>query len=528
MKNLIKVVLTSFLLVCGITFGVVSEATETDQSKTVEIELYKLLFEMDKLPEETINDGVTNPFEFPGSSFLKKYQGLNGVTYSAFDVTDDFYALLKTQKSPVEAQRSLAGQSTATKSPIITTTTATIHNQAGVALFNLPVFDSQNRYRAYIFKEVSTSVYYEAPSAPLVVVLPVVNQEGQPLEVIRLFPKQIGRSYSPPTLTKDISKEVVSYGEIIDYQLRSKVPGDVWKYKKYVIKDKADEHLIMHQESLKMTIEGQELAEDSYTLATNENGFEISFNPFEMQKYAAQELTIDYEMHLTAGAEADRSFINQATLETDKDFIERKQKVKTGGFHFIKVDRHNEEDVLDGATFLIRNKKDEYLTQVGDEYEWIDLTVDEFINFEETDSMALVSNEEGIFEIAGLAYGDYELVEVKAPEGYILSKTTIPFTVDEGTWQLGDFLVAPLKVINEPITETPTKPKKPQQPTKPPKPINPTPPLKPSNPTTPTSPLLPKTGASNTVSYSVLGLLILGVSYLLHRTRQRSLREKGE
>lgn len=47
----------------------------------------------------------------------------------------------------------------------------------------------------------------------------------------------------------------------------------------------------------------------------------------------------------------------------------------------------------------------------------------------------LVSDEEGRFEITGLSEGKYELVEVKAPEGYALNSNPVPFEVKDGTYK---------------------------------------------------------------------------------------------
>ncbi|HEM6242877.1 TPA: SpaH/EbpB family LPXTG-anchored major pilin, partial [Streptococcus suis] len=46
-----------------------------------------------------------------------------------------------------------------------------------------------------------------------------------------------------------------------------------------------------------------------------------------------------------------------------------------------------------------------------------------------------ISSADGKFEVKGLKAGQYELVETKAPEGYALPSSTIPFEVREGTWK---------------------------------------------------------------------------------------------
>ncbi|MGQ7383299.1 SpaH/EbpB family LPXTG-anchored major pilin [Streptococcus suis] len=49
-------------------------------------------------------------------------------------------------------------------------------------------------------------------------------------------------------------------------------------------------------------------------------------------------------------------------------------------------------------------------------------------------AFTFVSSTDGKFEVKGLKAGQYELVETKAPEGYALPSTTVPFTVGPNTW----------------------------------------------------------------------------------------------
>ncbi|MGO2265241.1 MAG: pilin N-terminal domain-containing protein [Vagococcus salmoninarum] len=510
MKKSIKYFGLSLLLLLGLTIGQIGEASEINRDATVQIELYKLLFAEDELPEELENNGQTNPFEAPNSGLLKKYRGLNGVTYNAYDVTTDFYELLKSGKSTVEAQQVLSKKDMESMTAVQTSVTETVREQDGVAVFQLPTFDSNNRYQAYLFKEVSGSPYYQAPSAQLVVILPVFGKDGKQLEIIKLFPKQLGRKYTPPTLTKDISQHQASYGETINYELVSKVPGDVWTYDTYVIKDQADERLNLHQDSLKVLVNGKELLSESRKIKVDNKGFEIHFDPMLLQKYAGEELTIKYDMNIKEGAEADTAFINTASLKTDKDFIEREQWVKTGGFRFIKQDRKEPLKRLEGATFVIKNQKNNYLKQNNGKWQWETVTDNIAKNYLKYDLFTVTSDKTGVFQLTGLAYGKYELVEVKAPEDYILSETTIPFEIEEGTWKIAEKLVGPLVVVNERI---PNKTEVPPGPT----------PLLP-----PKKPVLPQTGEAANPSYLVGLIIIFSVISWSVFVKYQSFKERGE
>ncbi|MGQ7397653.1 pilin N-terminal domain-containing protein [Streptococcus suis] len=53
---------------------------------------------------------------------------------------------------------------------------------------------------------------------------------------------------------------------------------------------------------------------------------------------------------------------------------------------------------------------------------------------DESQAFKFISSTEGKFEVKGLRAGSYELVETKAPDGYALPSSTIPFVVNQGSW----------------------------------------------------------------------------------------------
>ncbi|MEA4828441.1 MAG: SpaA isopeptide-forming pilin-related protein, partial [Enterococcus thailandicus] len=59
----------------------------------------------------------------------------------------------------------------------------------------------------------------------------------------------------------------------------------------------------------------------------------------------------------------------------------------------------------------------------------------------------LVSDTNGLFWINGLRYGNYQLLEIKSPEGYLLNKEKVPFVVAKGTFTQQENQT--LKIVNQ-------------------------------------------------------------------------------
>lgn len=133
---------------------------------------------------------------------------------------------------------------------------------------------------------------------------------------------------------------------------------------------------------------------------------------------------------------------------------------------------------------------------------------------------SLETNEEGTLTIADLVLGEYQLVETKAPIGYLLDATPVKFAITEETSHLG-LLVTKENTKIPGTSIIPKIPKEPLKPAVPSKPKTPIEPLKPEIPGTPETPdeivstdsssaILPKTGDSPLVSG--LGLLLVAIS----------------
>ncbi len=128
---------------------------------------------------------------------------------------------------------------------------------------------------------------------------------------------------------------------------------------------------------------------------TAPQGFELDSSPIKF--------TIDAKTTKDGTVLVELTATNKATPEV------------TGGVRLVKVDAANKDTTLKGAVFELYSGT----TLVG----------------------TYTTNDKGVIEVTGLAYGDYRFVEKTAPDGFELDTTEIKFTVDATTTKDGTVLV---------------------------------------------------------------------------------------
>ncbi|WP_127848805.1 pilin N-terminal domain-containing protein [Lacticaseibacillus hulanensis] len=116
--------------------------------------------------------------------------------------------------------------------------------------------------------------------------------------------------------------------------------------------------------------------------------------------------------------------------------------IETGGQRFVKVDADDYSEKLAGAEFVVRNADGEYLTK-KQKWQVVTGTITDSNNTQSL--LTLQSKDDGSFAIDGLPAGDYELVEVRAPEGYMRSEHPVDFTIVPGKYSSA---VAAINVVN--------------------------------------------------------------------------------
>ncbi|ERL64189.1 hypothetical protein L248_1467 [Schleiferilactobacillus shenzhenensis LY-73] len=379
----------------------------------------------------------------------------------------------------------------------------------GLAKFTeLPAYQD-GKHQVYIFYETENPAEVAEKSSPMIVVLPVKNKQEQVLSTIHLYPKNIINDVEYKKEMIDDQGQVlegtqhVQVGDKIQYYLEFTVPHDIGhkyekdgairtQFEKFNFSDAVDKpglsfvglDKIVASDELETNLVG--VLKDHFKL-TSKNlvgqekpngiaGFDLSFNFSKdgdnkesqstadaLSPYANKKLRIYYTLQVNEEAMPDEAIINGSSWTwtrqgTDGSMTDKAPEVVTGGKKFVKIDGTNNA-TLEGAKFVLTKKtgektlyaqfatskeasgiQNEYHAETAKYINWIE---------EKESATTFISGENGKIEVRGLKYGEYQLVETKAPTGYSLLKEATPFTVEKGTWSEDEAMVTKIKNIPE-------------------------------------------------------------------------------
>lgn len=260
-------------------------------------------------------------------------------------------------------------------------------------------------------------------------------------------------NYAVPSPTKEAGDHDVNVGQDITFTITQPIPDDIADYKTFKLTDDYNDYLelVSDLNSLTFNILDESGANFGTVNATvsestdpdNSTMFTVSFDTKSLVDFAGKTISFEVVMSVKEDAPLDTDIENEITLENDFQDKGDKDTVKTYGKSFVKTDADSDA-TLNGAEFVIK-KGEQYLVQVDGKVDWTDdiNAATKFVSgdvngdgkYDETDVDA-----DGTFSVEGLALTEngevitYQLEETKAPDGYVLSKTPIDFTVDhDGT-----------------------------------------------------------------------------------------------
>lgn len=471
----------ALLFLIGLLGGAQPAAVQarTKLPSTVDIVLHKLLFT--ELPSSAINDGTHQ------AAALTTGKPLNGVTFTVYDVTADFWHRVAVDpRHDVEAAQQAVAKDSYDAGTALRSVTSTGRGEANFA--NLPVRE-HGHYAVYLFKETKQPDGITA-SQNLVVVLPGSAADDSP-ERIDLFPKnKIEHGYTIIKKTIRNQRSNFSYGESIPYRIAVKVPANIGALTGFKLTDNADARLARIG-GLTVKVAGQS-AKGLYKLSqSSSHSFTLTFDVAKLTPFANKTVMVTYRMRIKAGAAPDVPLVNSTTVYPGTDKPETDTAVVvTGGKRFVKVNARAHATKLQGAVFVVRNAAGKYLTAGKKGWSWQTVRGDVAQNY--AGLQTLVSAQDGRFAVAGLKSGRYQLIEVKAPAGYSRNTKAIPFSVVGGEYTRGR--ASPYTVVN---VKTPTPFHEQNQPPKPGK--------------RGVTGFLPQTGEQRAVWLSIIGFILIGL-----------------
>lgn len=380
----------------------------------------------------------------------------------------------------------------------------------------------------YLVKELPNEAVEDA-SVAFFVSLPDwsrLDENGNPTYEITAEPKNTVSS-EDVDIEKDVTEidnkhDTYDVGEDHPWIIRTTIPKTIATGKSYIITDTLDYRLTYKSlDKVELVNTVTESAEavlltggTDYTVTVGQttdsdghtvDAFTVSLTTVGMQKIAKAvgDDHVDYELRtwftaqINSNAQMGENIPNQAeivyTNNVGKTFTDtsNQPEVHTGGAQLNKVNANG--DTLAGAEFEVYREATDADLKAGVSY--ITVTIGETerklikVSFYDNAQCAgekvesVTTGVDGVAYIYGLAYGEYYLVETKAPDGYNKLASPVKFTVGENSHEAEHAVT----VVNT------------------------------------TGTVLPSTGGIGTVPFTVMGLLLLAAAaVLLGRKKQRA------
>lgn len=224
------------------------------------------------------------------------------------------------------------------------------------------------------------------PSRPYIPFLAIIDEKTE--NPLTIYPKKAPDTL---TLTKRDKDDTTKVLPGVGFNVINK-KGEILKFNK--IKDDKDNEQLTYSPNGKIT-----------EVFTDQKGQIKLFGLEEEVKFKETKPLKGYEKNVGKESEFKRSGSIELLNEKDKP---------ENYFSFQKIDGTN-NDPLKGAIFKVQEK-----------------TKDGYKDLEENEKVyTLTSGENGEFKTKNLPYGDYRLIETKAPQGYVPELDAVDFTIGE-------------------------------------------------------------------------------------------------
>ncbi|HFI0686668.1 TPA: SpaH/EbpB family LPXTG-anchored major pilin [Streptococcus suis] len=486
----IKVFALLATLFVGIFSNLFTPVVSAEGETTVDITLHKV-------------KDYTGTIDNKGEKIVNgEYNFLPGITFKAYDVTEEYYTAYNATveetgktvsdaiNAAVAAVQGAPGVAPLDKDPVEGGTQTTAAD--GSATFSLNA-KSGTRDAVYLFVE-QASDGVETIADNLVVSLPIYQQNTNDtvLTNIHLYPKNITKKIpfdKEITSTKNSKKQTdFSIGQTINYQLKTTIPADIAATKSVEVEGQAQAKKLYNVFKFVDTFKSDQLTfienttsysvtvTDGTTVTTlkSTDDYTVTVDAVtvpgtttvttaltaagidRLATLANKEISFDYQMKINSLKYIDTPIVNTAKaifgndgktgLDTwDKPTDEDSEKVYTGGYKFVKVDVNNNDKTLADAEFVVRKSK------VADA-EYFVATVDGGVwTTDKSKATVYKTTGNGIVDVKGLEYGTYQLQEIKAPEGYALPTGDAAYTefvVGENSYKT--ISATPLNIVNTP------------------------------------------------------------------------------
>lgn len=271
-----------------------------------------------------------------------------------------------------------------------------------------------------------------ARAVPFGLTLPYTNAKGNEyLKRINVYPKNTLNS-DEPEIEKTVDKPNVAIGELNTWTVSLDIPEGIEDYKKFSFYDVIDSRLDFEGIDYVIATAGDVslVKGTDYTVNYVAPRLDVVFTKdgrMKLKEANPKKVNVTLKTRVNKTAIMGQEIPNNATIVFNNGHGVDKEKtpgipptVHTGGRAFVKKDSAEDGKVLKGAEFKIKNADGKFVR----------VERNGSITFGR-DGTTFTSDANGKFEVKGLPYGNYVLVETKAPQGYAMpTDPNTPFEVN--------------------------------------------------------------------------------------------------